>query len=83
VFDGAWLVPDAYWPEASLIVEIDSIEWHRFGDAPERTERRRAQLAALGWTVVPVSPRWLREDPAAVQRTIERAYLSGTWRRAS
>jgi hypothetical protein len=83
VSDGSRLVPDACWPEASLIVEIDSIEWHRFGDAPERTERRRAQLAALGWTVVPVSPRWLREDPGAARRTIERAYLSGMRRRAS
>jgi len=71
------LVPDACWPEARLIVEIDSAEWHRLGDAPERTERRRARLAALGWLVIPVSPRRLREEPALVLREIESAYRAG------
>jgi hypothetical protein len=71
------LTPDAAWLNARLIAEIDSIEWHRYGDAPERTERRRARLAALGWTVVPVSPRWLRADPVEVRRTLEQAYVAG------
>jgi hypothetical protein len=31
------LIPDTCWPEARLIVEVDSIEWHRFGDRPEAT----------------------------------------------
>lgn len=73
---GTQLVPDACWPEARLVVEIDSVEWHRFGDAPERTERRRARLAALGWRVVPVSPRRLREEPLAVLRELEAAFIS-------
>jgi hypothetical protein len=72
-----WLTPDACWPEAQLIVEIDSIEWHRFGDRPEATERRRARLAALGWRVLPVSPRRLREEPTLVRNEIEAAFLSG------
>lgn len=69
--------PDACWPEARVVVEIDSAEWHRFGDLVEQTERRRARYAALGWTVVPVSPRRLREEPDAVLREIEAAVTVG------
>lgn len=71
------VIPDACWPEARLIVEVDSAEWHRFGDAPERTEQRRAMLAALGWTVLPVSPRRLRAEPAVVLAEIVAAYQAG------
>jgi len=74
---GGELIPDACWLEARLIVEVDSRSWHGFGDAPERTERRRARLAALGWTVLPVSPHRLRQEPAAVLAEIEAAYLAG------
>ncbi|NED97023.1 hypothetical protein G1H11_17100 [Phytoactinopolyspora alkaliphila] len=65
--------PDACWPNAWVVVEIDSAEWHRYGDRVEQTERRRARYAALGWTVLPVSPRRLREEPDAVLREIEAA----------
>jgi very-short-patch-repair endonuclease len=74
---GAGIVPDACLGEALLVIEVDSVEWHRFGDAPERTERRRARLAALGWTVMPLSPRRIREEPGAVLGEIEAAYLAG------
>lgn len=74
---GTDLVPDACWAEARVVVEIDSSEWHRFGDAPERTERRRARNAALGWTVLPVSPRRLREEPEAVLAEIVAAVRHG------
>lgn len=69
--------PDGCWAEARLVVEVDSVEWHRFGDRPEQTERRRARYAALGYRVIPVSPRRLREEPQAVLAEIEAAYLSG------
>lgn len=70
------IVPDACWDECRLIVEVDSRSFHGFGDAPERTEHRRARLAALGWLVLPVSPARLRADPAAVLAQIEAAYVS-------
>ena len=79
---GADMCPDACLSEARLLLEMDSVEWHRFGDAPERTERRRARLAALGWTVLPISPRRLREQPEAVLREIEAAYVAGIARAA-
>lgn len=65
-----------------LVVEVDSVEWHRFGDTPEATERRRARYAKLGWRVLPVSPRRLREEPAAVRAEIEAAVAEGIARAA-
>lgn len=70
------LIPDACWPSAKLVVEIDSRSFHGFGDAPARTEERRARLAALGWRVLPISPARLRRDPRGVLREIEAAYLA-------
>jgi hypothetical protein len=74
------LIPDARWPEARLVVEVNSWEWHRFGNAPEDTERRHALYAALGWTVLPVSPHRLRHDAAAVRREVVAAYREGLLR---
>ncbi|SDS34505.1 hypothetical protein SAMN04515669_0886 [Jiangella sp. DSM 45060] len=71
------IVPDACWPEARLVVEVDSRSFHGFGDAPRRTEERRARYAMLGWRVLPVSPMRLRSEPQAVLREIEAAYLAG------
>ncbi|SEF18321.1 hypothetical protein [Jiangella alba] len=67
--------PDACWEQARLVVEVDSRSFHGFGDAPERTEQRRARYAALGWRVLPVSPARLRAEPVAVLREIEAAHL--------
>ncbi|SDU58207.1 hypothetical protein SAMN04488563_2922 [Jiangella alkaliphila] len=69
--------PDACWERARLVVEVDSRSFHGFGDAPTRTEERRARYAALGWRVLPVSPARLRAEPGAVLREIEAAYLAG------
>ncbi|SEE41026.1 type IV toxin-antitoxin system AbiEi family antitoxin domain-containing protein [Jiangella alba] len=69
--------PDACWQRARLVVEVDSRSFHGFGDAPARTEERRARYAALSWRVLPVSPARLRSEPAAVLREIEAAYLAG------
>jgi len=71
------LVPDACWPEARLVVEVDSRSWHGFGDAPERTERRRALLAELGWRVLPIAPARIRREPEAALMEIEAAYVAG------
>ncbi|WP_116952228.1 hypothetical protein [Jiangella endophytica] len=71
------IVPDACWPRARLVVEVDSRSYHGFGDAPRRTEERRARYAALGWRMLPVSPARLRSEPQAVLREIEVAYLAG------
>ncbi|WP_053203391.1 type IV toxin-antitoxin system AbiEi family antitoxin domain-containing protein [Jiangella muralis] len=79
---GPPLIPDACWPDARVVVEIDSAEWHRLGDRVEQTERRRARYAALGWVVLPVSPGRLRDEAAAVLAEIEAAVLAARQRGA-
>lgn len=74
---GRGMIPDAYWPEARLVVEVDSRSWHGFGDAPQRTEERRARYAALGWRVLPLSPARIRGDSTSVLAEIEAAYVMG------
>lgn len=71
--DDESLVPDGYLEEAHLVIEVESMEWHQFGEAPELTERRRARYASLGWRVYPVSPRRIRDEPSAVLAEIEAA----------
>ncbi len=44
---GADLHPDACLARARLVVEVDSIEWHRLGDRVEATERRIPDDAAM------------------------------------
>lgn len=66
--------PDACWPEARLVVEVNSVEWHRIGPTQELTEKRQALYAELGWRVIAVSPYRLRTQPADVLRQVERAY---------
>lgn len=67
------IVPDAYFEKARVVLEVDSVEWHRLGEAPELTERRRARYASLGWRVIPLSPRRIRAEPDAVLSEIEQA----------
>jgi very-short-patch-repair endonuclease len=71
------VVPDLCWPEARLVVEVDSVEHHGFGPDAERTAARCNALVAAGWLVLSVSPRRIREDPVGVLREIEAAYLQG------
>jgi very-short-patch-repair endonuclease len=77
-----YAVPDLCWPEARLVVEVDSVEHHGFGRAPEHTSRRRAALTAAGWTVLSISPERIRTDPHGVLRDIEASYLAGLQRTA-
>lgn len=72
----AGVIPDAWWRQARLVLEVDSAEHHAYGPAAEATQRRHALMAAAGWTVLPISPRRLRDDPSGVLRDIESAYLA-------
>jgi hypothetical protein len=72
--------PDACWPDARLVVEVDSKEWHRYGAGIERTEQRQARYAELGWRAVAVSPYRIRTEPNVVRALLERAYLVGAAR---
>jgi len=75
------LIPGAYWEDAEVVAEIDSAEWHQFGQAVEDTERRRARYAALGKVVLSIAPRRLREESGDVLAEIEAAVARGRRRR--
>jgi very-short-patch-repair endonuclease len=81
--DGRRVFADACWPAARLVIEVDSVEHHRFGSDAEATARRRNALTAAGWTVLSVSPQRIRDDPSGVLREIESAYLGCLARQAS
>lgn len=74
--DDESLVPDGYYRAVRLALEVDSAEHHGFGDGPELTEQRRARYASLGWRVLPISPRRLRQEPRTVLAEIEAAFLA-------
>jgi hypothetical protein len=76
--DGVLLaVVDAWWPEASVAVEIDSREWHFEPSAWQATMRRQARLTAAGIYVIPVSPKQVRDEPDRIIRDIANALRHG------
>jgi very-short-patch-repair endonuclease len=78
VLDGAALaVPDAWWPDRALVVEIDSREWHLSPDDWEATMARDGRLRAVGIRVIHVTPRQVRTKPNLVLRTIADALAIG------
>jgi len=66
-------VPDGYYPEAGVALEMNSHEYHGYGAAFEATEKRQARLAGLGILVVPITPNRLRRDASGVMRDIDSA----------
>ena len=70
------IIPDCCWADARLVVEVNSTQWHKLGDGPERTEQRLAQYAEMGWLVIPLSPYRIRTEPAKVLRQLESTYLT-------
>lgn len=76
--DGVLLaVVDAWWPEASVAVEIDSREWHLLPADWENTMRRHDRLIAAGISVIHVSPKQIRTEPAVVVSYISEALRHG------
>ena len=78
VLDGAALaMPDAWWPDWALVVEIDSREWHLSPDDWEATMARDSRLRAVGIRVIHVTPRQVRTKPNWVLGTIADALRTG------
>jgi len=70
-------IVDAWWPEAGLVAEIDSREWHLLPDDWEKTMARHARITATGIRVIHISPRQLRTEPARVLENIVNALRTG------
>jgi very-short-patch-repair endonuclease len=64
---------DFHWPEARLIVEIDSRTYHLTKRAFEEDRRRDADLMLLGWRVLRITERRLYDEPGAVAALISAA----------
>lgn len=60
------IVADCLWPDAALLVELDSRSWHDAREAFESDRRRDRRVAAvLGLRTVRVTSRQLRSDEVA------------------
>ncbi|MEP7056049.1 MAG: hypothetical protein ABI912_12465, partial [Actinomycetota bacterium] len=63
---GSWAgCPDAIWPEANLIVEVESREWHLAPELWAATMKRNNRLSRLGYDVQQLPPSRIDSQPAA------------------
>jgi very-short-patch-repair endonuclease len=69
-------VPDCWWPEAGVAVEVDSRAWHFSPRSWENTLARHARMAAVGIIVLHFAPRQIYTQPAAVVSRIQSALAS-------
>jgi len=69
--------PDAWWPAASLAVEVDSVEWHLSPEEWQATMRRHDRMTAAGILVLHVTPGQLRAEPDRIARDISAALVAG------
>ena len=69
--------PDAWWPRAGVVVEVDSYEWHLSPADADRTRKRHDLLIAAGIYPLHFSPRQIRTERAEVVRLIRQALERG------
>lgn len=69
-------VADTWWPEAGVVAEVDSKEWHLSPKDWEKTMSRHARLTSLGVLVLHFTPRQIRQEPDKVLATIRQALAS-------
>ncbi|MDH6118667.1 hypothetical protein ABH930_003612 [Kitasatospora sp. GAS204A] len=78
MLDGRFLaIPDAFWPQACVALEIDSRAWHLRPADYERTLTRGNRLAAARLPVVRATPHQLRTDAATVLRELRTLLATG------
>jgi hypothetical protein len=70
-------MPDAWWPEAGVAVEIDSRQWHLSPADWERTMARHSRMSAAGITVLHYPPSKLHAEPKVVVAEIRSALEIG------
>jgi very-short-patch-repair endonuclease len=61
------------WPAERVIVELDSWEFHQQRSAFERDRRKDMALRDLGYTVIRITGRQLKEEPLLVIVHVARA----------
>jgi len=61
---------DFLWREHKLVVELDSLQYHRTPTAFEQDRKRDIDLKRAGYTVLRITHRRLQDEPAAVTREL-------------
>jgi very-short-patch-repair endonuclease len=54
---------DFAWPQAMVVAEYDSVQWHVGRDALLHDRLKTARLQECGWLTVPVTVDDIRGDP--------------------
>jgi hypothetical protein len=81
LLDGTFIAqPDAWWPEASVAIEVDSKRWHFQESHWERTMDRHSDLGQYSIVTLHFTPHKIRTDPAFVMKRMINAYNSGITR---
>jgi hypothetical protein len=70
-------VPDCWWPDAGVVAEVDSREWHLSPREWENTLARHARMSAAGIIVLPFPPKRIRTEGSAVIAEIRSALAAG------
>ncbi len=78
--DGSVVSPDAYWEEAALVHEVDSVAYHGFAEARDATMRRHTRMTAAGLMLLHNAPLRIRVEGPVVLAEVEAAYAVGARR---
>lgn len=65
-----WRV-DFAWPDAMVVAEYDSVQWHLGRDALVHDRLKTARLQECGWISVPMTVDDIRRDPVGLVARIE------------
>jgi hypothetical protein len=71
-------IADAWWPDAGLVAEVDSREWHLSPADWAGTLRRHNDLTSYGLQVLHFTPGQIRHEPRSVVAAIVGALQKGT-----
>jgi hypothetical protein len=72
--------PDGWWDDVALAWEIDSYQFHFEASDYARTVERNSRYAAAGILVIQTLPSEIRNNPAAVLRTLAAAHEAASAR---
>jgi hypothetical protein len=70
-------VPDAWWPDAGVAVEVESREWHLSPEDWERTMSRSRRMGAKGILLVQASPHQIKTEAERIVADIWDALEAG------
>ena len=73
-------IADAWWPDAGVVAEVDSREWHLSPADWERTLRRHAAMTAHGILVLHFTPSQIHREGAKVAADLRSAIAAGRGR---